>query len=57
MARLSCLECSKFIKSSNTQFYVMQFLKDKVTKIVQKVNIYVEKAEILLYALNKYDKQ
>ena len=35
----------------------MQFLKDKVTKIVHKVNIYVDKAEILLYALNEYDKQ
>ena len=57
MARLSCLECSKFIKSSNTKNYVINFLKDKVTKIVQKVNIYIDKAEILLYALNKYDKQ
>jgi len=56
MARLSCLECSPFIKSSNTIFYVMHFLKEKVTKIVHKVNIYVDKAEILLYALNKYDK-
>ena len=35
----------------------MHFLKDKVTKIVHKVNIYVDKAENLLYALNKYDKQ
>ena len=25
MARLSCLECSNFIKSSNTIVYVMQF--------------------------------
>ena len=57
MARLSCLECSNFIKSSNTIVYVMHFLKDKVKKIVHKVNIYVDKAESLLYALNKYDKQ